>query len=107
MELRKVNIRQRSDSCLIVLIFSVVAHYACIHLDNENWLIVYSNSPAVHLSTWMMIFVQDWLWVSSSLCLVAELVHKSLYLQFEYHVTGLTCNAVTRLMNIRIIWLPD
>ena len=42
MELRKVNIRKRSDSRLIILI-------ACIHLQNENWLIVYSNSLAVHL----------------------------------------------------------
>ena len=34
MKLRKVNIRQSSDYCLIVLIFGVVAHYACIHLQN-------------------------------------------------------------------------
>ena len=36
MELRKVNIRQRSDSRVIVLIFGVVAHYACDHHQNEN-----------------------------------------------------------------------
>ena len=44
MELQKVNIRQRSDSCLIVLIFGMAAHYAW---ENENELIVYSTSPAV------------------------------------------------------------
>ena len=49
MALRKVNNRQRSDSGLTVLIFGVVAHYACNHPQNENKLIVYSNSPAVHL----------------------------------------------------------
>ena len=36
LELRKDTIRQRSDSCIIVLIFGVVAYYACIHLQNEG-----------------------------------------------------------------------
>ena len=39
-----MELRKEKDSCLIVLIFGVVAHYVCIHLQNENQLIVYSNA---------------------------------------------------------------
>ena len=43
-----LKIRHNLDSYSIVLIFGVVAHYACPHPQNEK-LTVYSSSPAVQL----------------------------------------------------------
>ena len=53
---KSFNICQRPESCLIVLIFGVVAHYACIHPKNENKVTIYSSSPAVHLYGWIFFY---------------------------------------------------